>query len=532
MLTCTLSTEKMAASSHLIKIMLFLAFILSCCYVSGGQAGFGDSTCLQVPQSQFEGTVMSTIGLVRQVITTVSDFSVGLGDFRVNNAAADCLNLMDFSIDLLNSALSVSQHNANGKDNNTGDAITDMKCMLGGALFSQDTCNDGFDGTNTVLQSLISGSLDQVTSSVQTLISMVKLPNLAVPSRGGRRPGGRRLMITNKSQFPDWLKTHDRKILQAASGITANAVVAMDGTGDFTSIQEAINAAPEHSRTRYVVYIKRGEYKEYVEINKKKQNIMLLGDGMDATVISGNRNRVDGWTTFGSATVAVRGLGFIAQDITFENTAGPEKNQAVAFRSDSDFSVLYRCAFTGFQDTLYPHALRQFYKECKITGTVDFIFGDGTVVFQNCEILARKGLPNQKNTITAQGRKDPGIPSGFSIQFCNISTEPEANYIPTYLGRPWKKYSRTVIMQSYISGSISPQGWLEWNGDFGLNTLYYGEYMNYGPGAGLGGRVNWPGYHVINDSAQASGFTVARFIGGNNWLPSTGVKYIAGLGMQ
>lgn len=233
---------------------------------------------------------------------------------------------------------------------------------------------------------------------------------------------------------------------------------------------------------------------------------------------------------------AVKGKGFIARDMRFENTAGPEKHQAVAFRSDSDLSVVFRCAMTGYQDTLYAHSMRQFYRDCKITGTVDFIFGDGVVVFQNCQVLARKGLPNQKNTITAQGRKDPSQPSGFSIQFSNISVEPDlmvnsSSSIPIYLGRPWKLYSRTIIMQSYISQFIRPEGWLEWNGDFALDTLYYAEYMNYGPGAGLGGRVKWPGLHAINDSSQANNFTVGQFLLGNSWLPSTGVKYTAGLGV-
>ncbi|KAL0333640.1 UNVERIFIED_CONTAM: Pectinesterase/pectinesterase inhibitor PPE8B [Sesamum angustifolium] len=173
---------------------------------------------------------------------------------------------------------------------------------------------------------------------------------------------------------------------------------------------------------------------------------------------------------------------------------------------------------------------RQFYRECIITGTVDFIFGDGAVVFQNCQIQARKGLPNQKNTITAQGRKEPVENTGFSIQFCNISVEPDVlNSTQTYLGRPWKLYSRTVIMQSYISNAVRPEGWLEWNGDFALNTLFYGEYMNYGPGSGLGARVKWPGYHVFNSSAEANNFTVSQFIIGNTWLPSTGVRYTAGL---
>ncbi|CAK9156842.1 unnamed protein product [Ilex paraguariensis] len=228
----------------------------------------------------------------------------------------------------------------------------------------------------------------------------------------------------------------------------------------------------------------------------------------------------------------VKGQGFIARDMTFENTAGPQKHQAVAFRSDSDLSVLFRCAIRGYQDTLYAHSMRQFYRECQITGTVDFIFGDGTVVFQNCQILARKGLPNQKNTITAQGRRELAETTGFSIQFSNISAEPDllasVNSTPTYLGRPWKLYSRTVFMQSYMSSAIRAEGWLEWNGNFALDTLYYGEYMNYGPGAGLDSRVKWPGFHAMNDSAQASNFTVSQFLLGNSWLPSTGVKYTAG----
>lgn len=227
------------------------------------------------------------------------------------------------------------------------------------------------------------------------------------------------------------------------------------------------------------------------------------------------------------------GRGFIARDITFENTAGPEKHQAVALRSDSDLSVFFRCGIKGYQDSLYTHTMRQFYRECRISGTIDFIFGDGTVVFQNCQILAKKGLPNQKNTITAQGRKDPIQPTGFSFQFCNISADSDlvdsVNSSATYLGRPWKQYSRTVIMQSYMSNAIRPEGWLEWNGTLHLDTLFYGEYMNFGPSGSVARRVNWPGYHVFNESSQAHNFTVAQFIEGNLWLPPTGVRYTAGL---
>ncbi|XP_057806582.1 pectinesterase/pectinesterase inhibitor PPE8B-like [Salvia miltiorrhiza] len=505
--------------SNFLKLV-FVVTILSC--ASGEKASeFGN---LKVPASEFVGSVRSTIDIIRQVMSIVSRFSGAFGDFRLSNAVSDCLDLMDLSVDQLSWTISASQ-NPNGKDNGTGNVKADMKTWLSGTLINQDTCKEGFDGTNGIVRDLVAGSLDQVTSLVYNILSNINpTPTTPPPSGAGR--GGRKLISTQ--DFPDWFKPNDRRLLQAA---TADVVVAADGTGKFTSIMDAIGAAPEHSSKRFVIYVKKGVYKEYVEISKKKWNIMMIGDGVNATVISGNRNFIDGWTTYRSATFAVKGQGFIARDITFENTAGPEKHQAVAFRSDSDLSVLYRCAIHGYQDTLYAHSQRQFYRECHITGTVDFIFGDGAVVFQNCQIQARKGLPNQKNTITAQGRKEPVENTGFSIQFCNISAEADVlNSTQTYLGRPWKLYSRTVVMQSYISGAVRPEGWLEWNGDFALGTLYYGEYMNYGPGSGLGARVKWPGYHAFNTSAQASNFTVSQFIIGNTWLPSTGVRYTAGLG--
>ncbi|KAL3812803.1 hypothetical protein ACJIZ3_014071 [Penstemon smallii] len=360
----------------------------------------------------------------------------------------------------------------------------------------------------------------------QSLIS-VPIPTKKINVKGVRGGCSGRESI---DWFPEWLKSNDQKLLRDANGKVADVVVAADGTGKFTSISDAIRAAPDYNIKTFVIHVKKGVYKEYVEIGTEKSNIMLIGDGIDATVVSGNRNRVDGWETHQSATFSVKGQGFIARDITFENTAGPEKQQAVAFMSESDRTVMYRCAFRGYQDTLYASKQRQFYRECKIKGTIDFIFGDGAVVFQACDILARQALPGQQNTITAQGRKIVNYASGFSLHLCNISVEPGVT-TRTYLGRPWKEYSRTIIMKSYISGAIQPEGWLPWNKSaFALDTLYYGEYMNNGPGAKLGGRVKWPGYHVITSPVQANVFTVAKFIDGDTWLPSTGVKYMGGLG--
>lgn len=221
------------------------------------------------------------------------------------------------------------------------------------------------------------------------------------------------------------------------------------------------------------------------------------------------------------------------QDICIENTAGPEKHQAVALRVGADRSVINRCRLDGYQDTLYAHSLRQFYRDSVISGTVDFIFGNAAVVFQNCNLIARKPMIDQQNLVTAQGRVDPNQNTGTSIQRCKVvpsdDLAPVKGSIPTYLGRPWKEYSRTVVMQSYIDDHVDPKGWMKWSGDFALDTLYYGEYDNNGPGAGTGGRVNWTGYHVITDPNVAKDFTVAELIQGGTWLQPTGVAFTEGL---
>ncbi|GMH04133.1 hypothetical protein Nepgr_005972 [Nepenthes gracilis] len=513
----------------------------------GGAAAFLQSGCLKVPNSAFDGNVMSTLTYISKAMNLVSKFTAAFGNFRLSNAVSDCADLLDLSADELSRTLSASQ---TGKSSGTGKMSADLRTWLSAALVNQDTCIDGFEGTNSFVKELVAGSLGQITSSVREIINMVRdVPGQGKPINGGstakggsgggkgvgKPRGGRKLAMAGDDSFPSWISPKSRKLLVASGVPTPNVVVAADGSGNFTKLMDAVAAAPDHSATRFVIYVKKGVYAENVEIKRKKTNIMIYGDGMDTTIITGNRSFVDGWTTYRTATFAVSGSGFIARDLTIQNTAGPQKHQAVAFRSDSDLSALYRCAFRGYQDTLYTHTNRQFYRECTITGTVDFIFGNAVTVFQSCTIQPKKGLPNQKNTITAQGRKEPEDVSGFSFQSCNIKADTDLQQASgnssmyTYLGRPWKKYSRTVIMESYIGDVVRPEGWLEWNGNLFLDTLFYAEYMNYGPGSALGSRVKWPGYHVFNSSAQAMNFTVAEFIEGNLWLPQTGVKYIAGL---
>jgi pectinesterase len=225
---------------------------------------------------------------------------------------------------------------------------------------------------------------------------------------------------------------------------------------------------------------------------------------------------------------AVVGQGFVGVNITIRNTAGAVKHQAVALRNGADLSTFYSCSFEGYQDTLYTHSLRQFYRECDIYGTVDFIFGNAKVVFQNCNLYPRLPMSGQFNAITAQGRTDPNQDTGTSIHNCTIKGADDLvssnGNVATYLGRPWKEYSRTVYMQTFMDNVINVAGWRAWDGEFALNTLYYAEFNNNGPGSNTDGRVTWQGYHMIN-ATDAANFTVANFLLGDDWLPQTGVSY-------
>ncbi|KAG6721695.1 hypothetical protein I3843_03G124300 [Carya illinoinensis] len=174
------------------------------------------------------------------------------------------------------------------------------------------------------------------------------------------------------------------------SKLKADATVCKDGSGGcYKKVQDAVNAAPDNAGERkFVIHIKEGVYKETVKIPLEKKNVVFLGDGMGKTVITGSLNvGQPGISTINTATVGVSGDGFMASGLTIQNTAGPDAHQAVAFRSDSDLSIIENCEFLGNQDTLYAHSLRQFYKSCRIQGNVDFIFGNSASVFQNCQIL-------------------------------------------------------------------------------------------------------------------------------------------------
>ncbi|CAM0901923.1 unnamed protein product [Alopecurus aequalis] len=331
--------------------------------------------------------------------------------------------------------------------------------------------------------------------------------------------------------YPEWVPSHARRLLQLPGMQKPNAVVAADGSGNFKTITEALNAVPKQSTARFVIYVKAGDYKEYVTIPKELTNIFMYGDGPTKTRVIGDKSNTGGFATIATRTFSAEGNGFICKSMAFVNTAGPEGHQAVALHAQGDMSVFFNCRFEGYQDTLYVHASRQFFRNCEVLGTIDFIFGNSAAVFQNCLMTVRKPMDSQANMVTAQGRTDPNMPTGIVLQGCRIVPEqalfPVRTTIPSYLGRPWKEYARTVVMESTIGDLIKPEGWAEWMGDLGLKTLYYAEYSNTGPGAGTSKRVTWPGYRVIGQ-AEATHFTVGVFIDGMTWLQSTGTPSVMG----
>lgn len=452
---------------------------------------------------------------------------------REKGALHDCLEMIDDTLDeLRRSAAELKDFGF--KNYSLADHKENLMILLSAAQTNQESCLDGFShdkADKVVRRALVVGQMHvfRLVSNVMAIIKNLTDTEMAKNSYSSPE---RRLGENTNSEWPEWLSAGDRRLLQAST-VTPDVTVAADGSGNFRTVSAAVAAAPGGSSRRYVIRIKAGVYRENVEIPRSKTNLMFVGDGRTTTIITGNRNVVDGSTTFNSATVAVVGDRFLARDITFQNTAGPSKHQAVALRVNADLCAFYRCDMLAYQDTLYVHSLRQFYTGCIIAGTVDFIFGNAAVVLQNCDIHARRPNPGQRNMVTAQGRDDPNQNTGIVIQKCRIGAtsdlRPVQSSFPTYLGRPWKEYSRTIVMQTDISNVINPAGWYEWNGNFALNTLFYAEYQNTGAGAGTSNRVTWRGFRVLTSAAEAQPFTAGRFIAGGNWLGATGFPFSLGL---
>ncbi|XAR58414.1 Pectinesterase [Bertholletia excelsa] len=460
-------------------------------------------------------------------------------------ALQDCRFLAELNLDYLYAAI----HTLNGASNAPLPTIPaeNVQTLLGGILTNIDTCLDGIAATRaswSVKQGVFAPMVDdtKLYSVSLDLFTKAWVPNKK--NRVSERP--RKHLTFRKGKLPFRMSKRHKAILDSLSSkkfaqesgddglISVSDIVGVsqDGQANFTSINDAVQAAPDNSNADdgyFLIYITAGVYNEYVSIPKNKKYLMMMGEGINQTIITGNHSFVDGWGTFNSSTFSVVGERFVGVGITFRNTAGPIKHQAVAVRNTANQSTFYNCSFEAYQDTLYVHNLYQFYRECDIYGTVDFIFGNAIAVFQKCNIYPRLPLSGQFNAITAQGREVPNQNTGIWIQNCTIRPAADLatanSSVETYLGRPWRLYSRTVYMQSFMDSFIQPLGWHKWNeSDFALNTSYYAEFGNRGPGSSTAARVTWPGFRVIN-ATDAANFTVSNLLLGDEWLPQTGVPY-------
>ncbi|KAI9156303.1 hypothetical protein LWI28_004056 [Acer negundo] len=451
-----------------------------------------------------------------------ADVFGGVNDTTTITALKNCGELMSLALDHLNSSLSSSSVSS------VLDAVNDLRTWLSSAGTYQQTCIDGFQeiANGEKYKNGISENLKTSTELTSNGLAIITWISKVANSLKLRKL----LSSTTDDQEPEWMRPEVRKLMSDQGSDLrkkANFVVAKDGSSKYKTIMAALNAVPEKSKKRLIIYVKRGVYFENVRVEKPKWNVTIIGDGLNVTIVSGSLNVIDGTPTFSTATFAVFGQGFVARDMGFRNTAGPSKHQAVALMSTADRSAFYRCHIDAFQDTLYTHSNRQFYRECNIYGTVDFIFGNSAVVLQNCNIASKRPMPGQQNTITAQGRMDPNQNTGISIQNCSIWPYGNLSGVETYLGRPWKNYSTTIFMQSKMESFINPKGWLPWIGTSGPDTIFYTEFQNYGPGSSTKNRVKWKGVKIITKK-EANKFTVKPFLQGDKWIPNA-VVYKSGL---
>lgn len=278
-------------------------------------------------------------------------------------------------------------------------------------------------------------------------------------------------------------------------------VVAQDGSGDFFTVQEAINAVPDFRKNiRTTILVRKGTYKEKIIIPKSKINISLIGE--DGTVLTydgfANKKNVFGENmgTSGSSGCYIYAPDFYAENVTFENSSGPV-GQAVACFVSADRAFFKNCRFLGFQDTLYTYSKqsRQYYEDCYIEGTVDFIFGWSTAVFNRCHIHSKRD-----GYVTAPST-DKGKKYGYVFYDCKLTAEPEATKV--YLSRPWRPYAQAVFIRCEMGKHILPEGWNNWGKKENEKTAFYAEYESRGEGANPKARAafshqlkNLKGYEI------------------------------------
>lgn len=262
-------------------------------------------------------------------------------------------------------------------------------------------------------------------------------------------------------------------------------VVSRDGTGNFRTLQEAIESARAFMDYTVTIYVKNGVYKEKVIVPSWVENIDIIGEDRDKTIITyDDHANINKMGTFRTYTVKVEGSDITFKNLTIENNAA-QLGQAVALHTEGDRLKFINCRILGNQDTIYTGAkfTRLYFKDCYIDGTTDFIFGPSTALFENCMIHSKR------NSYVTAASTPKEAKYGYIFKHCKLTAEPGVDKV--YLGRPWRPYAYTLFIECELGKHIVPAGWHNWGKQSNEETARYMEYKNTGEGANASERVAW-----------------------------------------
>lgn len=262
-------------------------------------------------------------------------------------------------------------------------------------------------------------------------------------------------------------------------------VVSRDGTGNFRTLQEAIESARAFMDYTVTIYVKNGVYKEKVIVPSWVENIDIIGEDRDKTIITyDDHANINKMGTFRTYTVKVEGSDITFKNLTIENNAA-QLGQAVALHTEGDRLKFINCRILGNQDTIYTGAkfTRLYFKDCYIDGTTDFIFGPSTALFEDCIIHSKR------NSYVTAASTPKEAKYGYVFKHCKLTAEPGVDKV--YLGRPWRPYAYTLFIECELGKHIVLAGWHNWGKQSNEETARYMEYKNTGEGANASERVAW-----------------------------------------
>jgi pectinesterase len=373
---------------------------------------------------------------------------------------------------------------------------------------------------------LVHGTEDISVPYSQTIAFMDKLTHYAAPCKLLTIEGAGHRVTEWESLRPglwdeviSWLKAAlqaDRFALPEASVFQkpTEKKVASNGSAEYSTVQAAIDAIPEGNTTPIIIAIEPGIYKEKIVVPRYKPFINFRGRDAKQTILTfdlyaGMKDETGKEIgTFRTPSVTIGADDFAAENITFENSAGPV-GQAVAIAVFGDRVTFRNCRFLGWQDTVLDHFGRHYYEECTIVGHCDFIFGGGTAIFERCRIHCLKS-----SYITAASTPQHE-PYGFVFSNCTITGK---EGVKSYLGRPWRDYANVLFLNTQMAGLVREAGWHNWDKPEREKTARYGEYNSTGPGAAAAARVAWSRQLT---KEEAAGITIKSVLGGQDgWDPS------------